>query len=130
MNKQTFSEMTVLGGLTDEARKRLLGCFNEKGEVNSDLFMEHCLMQLQNETSTRIIRLNEQVSNAIRDFVLMRQWTNLNQILRSLPESIRDAVRGTYFEDNVSEWTKEVEEFMSLGSDGRKKALDAVREDK
>ena len=125
MTKEEFVSQTVMGGLTSEARKALLMCFDEDGNMKTESFPELCLMHLQSQTSARIQMLNKAVADAIREFVFMRQWTNLSEIYRTLPEDIERALKnedGTISQD-VKEWCVRVKRFNGLSADDQRKAL-------
>ncbi len=134
MTKDEFSNKTASGGLTHEARKQLLLCFEEKftdgEEVNLEAFADICLSQLQLQTTLRIQGLNEMISKGIREFIIMRQWVNLSQVYRSLPTDIENASKDESGKmgEEVRDWCKRAKKFNGLSSDKQKAALAWVEE--
>lgn len=127
MTKDEFLNQTATGGLLTDDRELLMKCFDENGEVNAEAFMDYTLMQLQMQTSVRIQGLNKVISEALREFEFMKQWTNLSQIHRSLPDQIVGAARGTNFEAELKLWAEEMNTFNGLSREERKLALEAVK---
>lgn len=129
MNREEFLNATATGGLLQEDRNRLLSCFDENGELDESSFAELSLMMLQHQTSSRIQLLNKKIADAIHEFEFMGQWTNLSQVLRSLPESIANAAcQDKTFGKEIAEWSKEIDKFLGLSKEERKLALEYVEE--
>ena len=130
MNKSEFLSQTVMGGLTSEARQTLLKCFDENDEIKTEDFVQFCLLHLQSQTSARIHLLNKLIADSIKEFVMMRQWTNLSEIYRILPEEIENALRheeGVIGQD-MKEWCQRAKVFTGLSADEQRKALSYVKE--
>jgi hypothetical protein len=129
MNKDTFVEMTVMGGMIAEDRRLLNSCFDEEtGEVDADSFMEYCLMKLQLQTTLRIQGLNKQIADAIHELGVIGQWTNLIQVHRSLPDCIKDAVRNESFEEDITNWVNRQNKWDGLAAKQQEAALAFVEE--
>jgi len=128
MDKEKFTSMTVYGGLFQDDRNLLQKCFDkETGECDHEKFSEYCLINLQKQTSSRIMGLNKVISEAIREFEFLGQWTTLSQIFRSLPESIKNASRYETMNLKMDEYADEMNTFIDMGSVGRKRALELYK---
>ena len=134
MTRDEFLNKTATGGLTHDARKQLLMCFDEKftdgKEVNIEAFADLCLGQLQLQTTLRIQALNKLIADSIREFVIMRQWTNLSQLYRVLPDDIENALKdedGKIAQD-IKEWCVRAKKFNGLSADQQRIALTYVEE--
>jgi len=131
MNKEEFLNRTVTGGLFSDDRQFILKyCFDENDQVDAEAFMEYVLMQLQMQTTTRIRHLNKQVADALHEFEYLKQWTNLHQIFRSLPEQIAKAARDSHFEEEWKDFANQVDTFLNLGAADRKRALELIKEER
>lgn len=130
MTKDEFIEQTVLGGITTEARQTLLKCFDEEGNIRNDDFTQFCLLHLQSQTSARIQMLNKLIADSIKEFVMMRQWTNLSQIYRVLPEDIERALKNEdgKIAQEIKEWCVRAKKFNELSADKQRLALTHVEE--
>jgi hypothetical protein len=127
MNKSEFISSTSTGGLTRDDRKMLASCFDKDGNVKSNDFMEICLMALQSQTSDNIINLNNMIADAIQKFVKMRQWTNLTQLFRTLPDDIKMAARGDEnFGKEIGEWADTLSKIIGMTSAQQKRAVELI----
>ena len=131
MNKETFIEMTITGGMIAEDRRLLLSCFDEEtGEVKDpNSFMEFCLMKLQLQSTLRIQGLNKKIAEGINELGIIGQWTNLMQVHRSLPDETKNAVRNEdQFEKDITDWADRQNKWDGLAASQQKAALDFVEE--
>jgi len=127
MDKNEFISSTSTGGLTRDDRKMLVSCFDKDGNVKSDEFMEICLMALQNQTTDNIITLNNAIADAIQKFVMLRQWTNLTQLFRVLPDNIKMAARGDEnFGKEIGEWADTLSKIIGMTSAQQKRAVELI----
>jgi hypothetical protein len=128
MNKDEFISQTITGGLLQDDRDLLSKYFDDEGNMKEG-FEEVCLMQLQMQTTSKIMSLNKLISESIHELGFMRQWTNLIQIFRSLPECVSDAAGKDRFKEEMQDWAKVMNEFIGLGSAQQKKALELIKEE-
>jgi hypothetical protein len=105
-------------------------CFDENDQVDAETFMDYVLLQLQMQTTARIQALNKQVAEAIHEFEYLKQWTNLHQIFRSLPDIIAKAARDSHFGEEWKDFANQVNTFLNLGDEDRKRALELIEEER
>jgi Arc/MetJ-type ribon-helix-helix transcriptional regulator len=103
-------------------------------QMSSKLFelLEFTVVHARNFKTQQIIKLNEQISSGIRELVLMGQWTNVSQILRALPENLKqavaaDSIRSDQIVEINNTFADQVAEFMDLSEEDRQSALNLIK---
>jgi hypothetical protein len=123
MDKQEFLDRTVMGGVLEDDRELLLSAI-ESGDYKS--LEDLLLTQLQVRTSQLINYHNQNISQSISELVRFKQWTNLLQIFRCLPDDVVQASRDDVFRETWESWAKTIKKFNGLSADQRELALELL----
>lgn len=103
----------------------MVDAISRDSDENVKDFLIH---ELRHSKSKLIMFHNEQSANSINFFVREGEWSNLSQILRSLPHELKKAKKETYIEEVMNTFADQVSEFMGLSRQKREMALNYVRE--
>ena len=120
----------ALGGSLDS--KILVHDLKSKlDEPVNDEIIYHLSEALRVEVAARTVEHNRIISKSIEYLVNSGNWTSISQILRALPEDLLNAIESDLCSDYfslqiISDFTKDVQAFLNLDRDGRKKALQAA----